>query len=381
MKRHVIFILIIILFQINILSALEEDDIEAMEEKAPGNERIFFFYFQDDSRIEKYGYLSYILPNSISADLKNIVNYDIRTLPVKMDYLERDASAEERAGFVRMLNYRAGTYDADYFITGAFSVEENKIRIRCQIFDLETQEIIYVDKTESIISAVVLEMIEKITGNINLALNKALEIREQERIRKEEERLANISPFIGFYNMLSGITFGVNYGNADLVKNWGGDFEDTENTSLYLAYDLNNIGLFRNNSVLKNIGIAGRFDYFSTLTEEHKDSRRQELEFTGIGLNISYAVRFTEFFNIAFYGGGGLAEIEIFTEPEYDDMDVLIEPGYQDTDDYPYYNIGASLNFYLKNLRIESGFSYNFVQDGSEFMSYTFLYFGLGYRI
>ncbi len=381
MKRLVILIIITTLFQLNILSAQEENGEAVQEVKAPEPERVFFFYFQDENETERYGYLSYILPNSISADLKNIVNYEVRILPIKMDYIEKDASPEYRADFIQMMNYRAKTYNADYFITGAFSVEGNKIRIRCQLFDIKTQEIIYIDETDSMISAVVLEMIENITRNIKLGLNKALELREKERIRKEEERMANISPFIGFYNILSGITFGVNYGNINLLDNWGSDFGDTEMTSLYLSYDLDNIDFFKNNHVLKNIGIKGRFDYFAATTEEHRDTRKRDLEFTGIALNISYSLKLTEFFNVAFSGGGGMAGIDILTQPEYDDMDVVTEPGYQDSNDYPYYIMGVSLNFYLKNLRIETGLAYNLVQDGSEFMSYTFLYFGLGYRI
>ena len=139
-----------------------------------------------------------------------------------------------------------------------------------------------------------------------------------------------ISPFLGLYNFFSGLTFGANYGSLKFVKNWFQDFENTDIVTLYLSYNLRNIKSLKKTSVIKNIGFIGKYEYFSTKTEEFYLYRPLFLEFTGIALNLSYLFEITNFFNIALSGGGGMAEMKFMIEPDYDDMGNLVGPGFSE---------------------------------------------------
>ena len=109
--------------------------------------------------------------------------YEIIILPVSMNFLEENASAEERLKFLKMLNRKGKEVKGDYLITGSFITEENNVIINTQIFDIERQEIMYVDDAENKISAIMLELIEELSENINDELEYARELREEERRR------------------------------------------------------------------------------------------------------------------------------------------------------------------------------------------------------
>ena len=287
-----------------------------------------------------------------------------------MDYLDSSSSEEDNNAFIRLLKDMDKEVKADFMLIGSYYVEGNQIVIVTQFFDVERQKIIYIGETESKISAIVLVMIEDATNTIISALKKAAEIKKEEKEKAEEDRKSKISPFLGFYNSLSGITFGINYGIANFFTD--GIYKNADHVSLNLFYAIN------------NFAISGKFDYFATRTKESynkDDNRNRNFEFTGGSLNFSYLFKFSPNFNIAASIGGGMADVEIIMEAERDASGNITSPAVTIEDSFnPYYNFTLSMNFYLGNLKIESGFSYNIIQI-SKRIDYSVIYFGLGYRI
>ncbi|MBN2403556.1 MAG: hypothetical protein JXN64_14350 [Spirochaetes bacterium] len=386
MKRLLIIILIFIL-KVNFIQAEENSGKNNPQPDIPvKKEKVVIFYFQDKSRTDKFRYLSSIIPESIAKDIRRIGDYEAETYPVNIDYLHSSASGEDKEAFTYLLMNMDKEVKADFMLVGSYYVDGNRIVISTQFFDVERKQIIYVRETESKISAIVLEMIEEATNRINTALNKAVRIKKEAKAKAaaaaaaaaEEERKSKISPFLGFYNTISGITFGINYGLVNYYGDSGDMYKNADHVSLNIFYELSNI------SPGIPFAVSGKFDYFATRTKESynkDDNRNREFEFTGGSLNAVYLFKFTPNFNIAASVGVGIADVEIIKEEERDEYEVVISPAATIEDSLnPYYNFTLSMNFYIGNLKIESGCSYNIIHI-SDMIHYSVIYFGLGYRI
>ncbi len=368
MNKIIIIIISIGILTLNIPILRAEDKIEKEQSAiAPSpKEKVIFFYFQNKDTTENYEYLSSIIPDAIAKDIKTIGEYEVETFPVKVDYLESGSSAEDMNNFIRLLSDTNKEVKTDFMLIGSFFIEDKQIIIMTQLFDVETQKIIYIEKTKSRLSAYVLDMIENATNNIHLALTKLSKIKKEERAKSEEEKKARVSPFLGLYNALSGITFGFNYGRTDFFTD--GIYKNADYVSPYLSYAFN------------YFAITGKFEYFGTRTRESynkEDNRERELEFTGGSLNLSYLLKFNTFFNIAVTAGGGMANVELIVKG---DKDSGIPPVALEDSLKPYYTFSVSMNFYIGNLKLESGWSYNIIHI-SEKIDYSVIYFGIGYRI
>jgi TolB-like protein len=359
-----IFIAIILALNISILDAEENTDIKPSVNIPAKKEKIVIFYFQDNSTSENFAYLSSIIPDSIAKDIKRIGEYEAETYPVKVDYLENSSSDEDRNAFIRLLADMDKEIKTDFMLVGSYHVDGNQVIILTQIFDVERQKLIYVSETESKLSAIVLEMIEDATNSINSSLKELSKIKKEEKERAEEDKKAKTSPFLGFYNTLSGITFGINYGRVDFFKD--GIYKNTDHVSLYLFYPLN------------YFAFSGKFDYFATRTREsyiNKNNGDRNFEFTGGSINLSYLLKFSTSFNIAALIGGGMADVQIINRKGSSQPPETIEDSLN-----PYYSLAVSMNYYIGNLKIESGWSYNLIQISKK-IDYSVIYFGLGYRI
>ena len=366
MNRKIIFLLILSILHLNFLYAEEKAEKKIVTAIPAKKEKVVIFYFQDKSQEDKYGYLSSIIPVSIAADINRIGAYQAETFPAKMDYLEEKSSEEDRKAFISNLTEKNKEIKSDFLLIGSYIVVEGRINILSQIFDAQRQKIIPVEGTENKVTAIFTEMIEAHTNNINTELVEASKKKKEE----EEEKKARTSPFLGFYNFLSGITFGINYGSVNLYKEWGDDFKNSDQVSLYLNYEFNKIAL------------TGNYNYFSTKTNDSNSKGMHYLEIKSGALSLSYLFRFVPNFSLGISAGGGLAKVEVYKEAEKDAMGNIIAPGGVVKETYdPLYTFAASLNFYIGSLKIESGFSYNIVQFSPKQINYSVVYFGLGYRI
>jgi TolB-like protein len=369
--KKIIIILIVLISNISFLNAEENTEKKPSINIPAKKEKVVIYYFQDKSESDKFGYLSSIIPDSIAKDINRIGEYETETFPVNVDYLDSSASDEDQNNFIQLLMNMDKEVKADFMLIGSYYVEGNQIVILTQFFDVERQKIIYVGETESKISAIVLEMIEDATNNIISALKKAAKIKREEKEKAdkvEEDRKLKISPYLGFYNSLSGLTFSVNYGRADFFRDGGDMYKNTDHVSLNLFYGLN------------NIAFSGKFEYFATRTKESynkNNNRNRNFELTGGSLNFSYLFKFSPNFNIAASAGGGMADVKIIMEADSENSlpAVTLEDSF-----HPYFNLLLSMNYYIGNLKIESGYSYNII-NVSKKIDYSVIYFGLGYRI
>lgn len=369
--RKIFIILSTLLLNISFLYAEENTEKNKPSINIPAKkEKVVIYYFQDKSESDKYRYLSSIIPDSIAKDINRLGEYEAETFPVNVDYLDNSSSEEDKNVFIQLLKDMDKEVKADFMLIGSYYVEGNRIVIVTQFFDVERHKIIYIGETESKISAIVLVMIEEATNTIISALKETAKIKKEEKEKAEEDRKSKISPFLGFYNTLSGITFGINYGTANFFAD--GIYKNADHVSLNIFYPLN------------TFAISGKFDYFATRTRDsyNKDNNRnRNFEFTGGSLNFSYLLKFTPNFYLAASAGGGMADVKIIMEAERDSSGNIISPAVILEDSLnPYYNLTLSANFYIGNLKIESGFSYNIIQI-SKRIDYSVIYFGLGYRI
>jgi len=354
------------MFNTSFLSAEESVEKKISVNIPAQKEKVVIFYFQDKSSTENFEYLSSIIPDAIVKEIKRTGEYESEIFHDKVDYLEGSSSDENRNAFIGLLIGKSKEVKTDFMLAGMYYVDGNQVVIQTQLFDVERQKLIYAGETESKLSAIVLEMIEDATNNISLALRKESKNRKEEKAKAEEDKKANTSPFLGLYNTISGITFGFNYGMTDFFTD--GIYKNCDYVSLYLSYPLN------------YFAITGKYEYFGTRSREsyNKDYKRErDFEFTGGSLNLSFLLKFSSNFNVAFSIGGGMANVELVIMGDKDNglPPVTIEDSFK-----PYYSCAVALNFYLGNLKIESGWSYNIIQI-SEKIDYSVIYFGLGYRI
>jgi TolB-like protein len=345
-------------------------------------EKIFIYDFEDKNIEDKYAYLSSIIAGSISADLNRMGDFESKPLFLKIQSPDEDSSEKDHMDFLRELGDKAKEFNVQFLLTGSYVVDGTKITISCAVFDSTRQKLIEVEDTENKISAVLVEMIEQIADKVNEELKDASKTNKENKRREEEEKKVKISPFLGFYNTISGFTFGINYGRVDFHFDWADIYKHADVTSLYLSYELNNINSIKKVSFFKNTSLAGRYDHFSARNDGENKTRSQNLDLAAGSLSMSYLFRFNSYFNIAFSAGGGLSTIKLAIEPERDEFDNIISPGSAIKENNHLYATSAlSLNFYLSNLKIESGFNYNIINFSPHKINYSVIYFGLGYRI
>ena len=375
MNLKIFFLISILALNLSFLYAEENKAGEQAVKIPPQKEKLIIFYFQDKSETEEFEYLSSIIPYSILQDINKIGEYKAETSAVTVNYLESSAPDEDRNTFIRRLNELNKEYRAEYMLAGFYSVnkKEKQITIHSQIFDTESNRIIYAEETKSRLSAILMGMIEETTNNVNTALTEIAKLKkeEKEKARKkaEEEKRKNTSPYIGMYNTLSGFIFSMNYGKTDFFRE--DKYENCDHVSLALSYEFS------------YLAISAKYDYFSTRTNKsyNSDNRDLELTFSGVALDLSYLVKFAPNFYLAASLGGGIGKVDLLMQEEKDSSGTVTAPAETLEDSlHPYGNAGISMNFYIGNLKLESGFMYNMIHI-SPTIDYAVLYFGLGYRI
>jgi TolB-like protein len=381
MTKKIIQIIIIIFTCFSFLHA---------EEKSPDKpavipevkEKIYIYDFEDKNIEDNYAYLSSIIAGSISADLNRTGKFESKPLFLKIQTIDDESSESDRTDFIRDLADKAKELNTEFLLTGSYIVDVTKITISCQVFDASRQKLIDIEDTENKISAVLVEMIEQVADKVNAELIKASKINKENKIKEAEEKKIKISPFLGFYNTISGFTFGINYGRADFHLDWADIYKHADVTTLYLSYDLSNAGSLKETSFFKNISLTGKFDHFTARNDGEKKTRSQRLDLSAGSLNLAYLFRFNQNFNIAVSAGGGLSTLRLEMEPERDQFDNIIAPGSSKKEkNHPFANAAFLINFYLGNLKVESGINYNIINFSPHRINYSVIYFGLGYRI
>lgn len=371
MKIKILYMFAVFIFLISGGYAQETDADESSDDVQ--KEKIVIYYFQDKSRTNLYRYYSYIIPNSLEADIVSSGRYEVKVLPVVNEYADASATEDESGNNIRVLADRGKEFSADYLVIGAYTVENARIIIKTQLFDVDKQKIEDIEETSNKIGVMLLAIIDDITNKLNLELDKSYQVKteekkkiEEERRIEEEERAAS-SPFLSLYRLMSGASFGINYGHVDISGEWEKMYNSAESVGLYLSYET---GFF---------GISGTLDYFSTNSDESETSEysvRSYFSLWETRLNAFYVYRLSSLFNLNLAAGAGAVQSEVTFETG-DGPVGNIKSGSTD----PCFALSVSGNFIFGGLKITSGISFNYVFYSDEALTFSIIYFGFGYQI
>ncbi|TAL32993.1 MAG: hypothetical protein EPN93_15110 [Spirochaetes bacterium] len=348
--------------------ALAQKDIQTHRD-ADLKGKVIVYHFQNTGKSTEFGYYSYIIPENIATDIKRSDKFTVQTFPVVMEYVDQSAPAEQQKNRIRLLADRGREFDAQYVITGSFSVEGRIIRIRTQIFDVHELKMRDISETTEELGALLLVIIDQISTRINTELQKDIEIKKVH---------ATASPFLPFYERIKGATLGLTHGQADISGDWG-DIYDGKATmmSLSFAYDLS---YFTNQPIYRDLTGSLQFDYMSVSNEDGGSGGNNNyltIRTAGFACGYNYVLS-PAFSATATVGlGGAWSTLEI-TDTGSNGPPAIIHTA--KTVD-PYLSLAAGLKFQFSHLQITTGLSWRTIFYSDVFMNMTVLYFGFGFML
>lgn len=148
-------------------------------ESATTSEKIIIHYYENKSRLEKFGYYSHVIPNTITRELKKAMRYNVETVPSILPYIDKSASKSVLENHLRTLADKGKKLSAEYIITGAYYIEEKEIRIETQIFDVETQNMVSISESSPELGSLLINILDTVTTKINDELAKFEESRNR----------------------------------------------------------------------------------------------------------------------------------------------------------------------------------------------------------
>ncbi len=334
--------------------------------------KILVYNFQNANKNISYGYYSYIIPDSITTELKKSPQYDVRSMPVAMEYADSSMPEKEYTNYLRLLADRGKEFNADFIVTGSYQIEDRKIVIKTQIYDVNEQEIKDIHESSEELGALLLVIIDQLSEKINSELQKGLEVKKAK---------AAVSPFTPFYNSISGFTFGFTYGTATLYGDWSDVYtEKTDMVTLFLRYGLANFEYFSKSPIFKDITISAEYDYASFNNQEGSSgSQKTYQDIRDATLNAAYPLLFTPRFGLEFQAGGGLAftKIEVIMEAAGGPGEILASEKSMD----PIVSVSAAALYLIDHFRFSAGISFKRIFYSDTPMDMSVIFFGAGWTI
>ncbi len=263
--------------------------------------KIAIFQFKDRGQTADYSYFSYIIADSIAVELRRKGGYPVYTHPVSIDYVDEKSSAETTRNHILYLSNKGEEFRARFIISGMFSVRNNKITIKSQLFDIEEKKIMRVEETRSDLGALMFEIIDGITAKINSDLTARGQI--EAKTNKTEPGIQEKSPFIPIYRTIRGTAFGADHGKINFSGKWGAIYEDTDLFSLYLHYRLKNINSLSDVRGVNNSSAGLQYHAFSSQPENYSTS----LLVKALTMEYIYSYPVLGSFSFSLAGGIGVA--------------------------------------------------------------------------
>ncbi len=359
LRKIIILILFTSIYQATIANASNDKNQES--------NKIIIYYYKDNSKIDHYRYYSYVIPDSIAADLKGTKKYQVKTFPVTIGYIDKSAPESEYLAHIRMLASRGKEFSSDYVITGTYYIEKKRIFIKTQIFSVIDEQIVDIRESSSELGALLFSILDKITTKIN---------RELDKTYPGPEKIIAKSPFLPLYHMIGGISFGFNFGTVQFMGEWGKLYDSTDIISVYLNYDLTKITSLKNNLFLKNAEASILFDYFNN----DPTSSNSSLSVWDITLNYIYLYRLSESFHLTLGAGIGGAKTELIVRQQNGD-DMFLPPQSKDISYDPCMNLSIATRIIFDPVIINTGLSYRRILYSDTHMIFSVVFFGFGYRI
>lgn len=341
--------------------------------------KINLYYFIDNSKTDKYNYFSYIIPISIKKELNKSYNIEATTIPVTFKYIEPSLSEKEKKNYQQILAKKANESLASLVIIGSYIIENNKIIIKSQIYNVKTDKLIYVSETEAKKDVVIKNIIEKITKNINDKLQDEIEkIKEIEKIekqKKEEELKLKFakSPFIPFYSALQNFRFGYSYQFYNVIKNWNNLYKNPVVSSLFIGYPAFKLPYNIDTEILLN---------WRLFTTNNKDLSDGSMRFSTVNMfNAAFCLNYQllKYFSFSYrlYGGIALTKIDLAIhegEGPFTKFSTL-----KSQDPVMINEILLNLNYY--NFILSAGAGYNMIFYLEETYEAIAYFFELSYKL
>ncbi len=178
-------------------------------ESATPTEKIVIFYYQDKSNSDKYGYYSHIIPDSIAREFRKEKRYNIQTMPETLQYIEKSGSENAFENHLKILGERGKKLSAEYIITGAYYIKDEKIYIKTQIFDVRMKKMVSVSESSPELGSLLINIVDNVTARINDELGKFDKGRNRLEYVTSKKNLYGIISLS--FAQLALISFGVGY--------------------------------------------------------------------------------------------------------------------------------------------------------------------------
>lgn len=333
--------------------------------------KIVVYYFQNIGTTSEYGYYSYIIPDTIATDIRKVPKYDVQSIPVVMDYTASTQPEDAYKTRIRLLSDRGKEFNAHYIITGSYAVENRRITIKTQIFDVDQQKIKDIGETTEELGALLLVVIDKLTTKINNELQKSI------AIQKEKNRN---SPFAPPYMSLKGISFGINYSTAAILGEWGNIYQNKfDIAGVYIAYDMRNNAWLNQTPFVRGLTASAQYDFFTANTHSTAELPQSYLSFRGLSFNAEYRYGFSPVFSAFASAGIGEAysKVEIVAEGSYGPGTAIESRESFNT----YATISTGAHFIVHSLIFTAGYNFKWIYYTDKPMSISSLFFGIGYSL
>ncbi|MEW6526623.1 MAG: hypothetical protein AB1444_08165 [Spirochaetota bacterium] len=337
--------------------------------QTPDKQKIIIYYFNDESPTQNYRYYSYIIPDSLSSELKDKIEYEVTVLPVTFKYITSQITDEERANTIAILTSRGKEVAANFSVIGSYRVEKNTINIKTQICNVATGNIIDVAETSEKIGALIYEIIDRITIKINNELQKTIEV--------EKEKIA-ISPYKNFYSSLQNIFLGYSYNFIFFTGDWEYLYNDTSMSKIYIGMPVSKI-YTSDNVFIHKLYFAPTWQFFSTNNRDLKHTYDTYLSIYMGGISLSYIHTVSPLIDVAITIQPGIAYSDLYI--------VLVQGGgpfapYVKKNSYdPYLSAEVNATFYFYSIGFAGGFNYHRLFYKGNDLTATGINFGILYKL
>lgn len=319
----------------------------SLSAQVPEKQKIIIYYFNDESATQNYRYYSYIIPDSLSSELKNKIEYEATVLPVTFKYISSQATDEEKANIVAILTSRGKEVAANFSVIGSYKVEKNTIHIKTQICNVATGEIVDATETKEKIGALIYEIIDKITVKINAELQRTIEV--------EKEKIA-VSPYKNFYSSFKNIFISYSYNFLFFTGEWENLYNDTKMSSIFIGIPVDKV-YTSDNTFINTLYFAPTWKFFSTNNYDMNHTYDTYLSVYMGGVSILY-----------FYPLSSLIDIRISIEPgiSYSDLYIALvqesgpfAPHVKKSSYDPFISAEINAILYFYSIAFTGGINYN----------------------
>ena len=331
-------------------------------------QKVVVYYFNDESKTKDYRYYSYIIPDSISIELRKHENFEVQTIPVTMGYVDNYKTPELASDDISLLKKKGEEQNADYIVTGSYSVENLEIAIRSQVFNVNTGKIADVRSSREKIGALLFVIIDNISNEINSEL--------QGQYAEHKSKIAS-SPFIGLYHGMKGLELGISYGRAYPMGKWKDVYNDTEIVDAFIGYNFSTAGGYT--SFVKNLAAYLHFEFMSLNSEYMENTTMSWMNVYMPSLGIGYVHNFSEWFSVTGELAGGLAISQVKIPIGTDDGP--LGPEYREESMDPYASLSIRGNITFTPVIFTGGLALKRIQFKDEAMNMTSMVFGVIYSI